>query len=154
MLHPDTDGINHINVYSNGKTLEGRFFTNFARSTFTCEDGKFSSIEGYWYWLSVPAAEPRRDELRLSYGFQAKKLGRELRGTDWVGTPEFEGKILRAIDAKLASASYDVKNAARNSKHLPLRHYYVFGEGPRAKIHADGKSDWMLKHIDKWRQAL
>lgn len=41
-----TDGIDHINIYSKGKTTLGRMLSNFACTPFTHpEDGKFASIE-------------------------------------------------------------------------------------------------------------
>ena len=47
---PSTDGIDHINIYSKGKTSLGRWLSNFAKSPIETEDGHFDSIEGYWYW--------------------------------------------------------------------------------------------------------
>ena len=136
---PETDGVDHINVYSQGKTQLGRFLTNFANSPFICGDGEFQSVEGYWYWLSC--THPRKEELRKAYGFNAKKLGRELRAADWVHTPEFKEKIKTAIACKVGGNLRMLNELRRNT--LPLRHYYVFG----GKIVEDKRSQWILDFI-------
>ena len=148
-FNPDSDGVNHVNVYSGGKTELGRFLSNFAKTPFVCEDGEFASIEGYWYWLGCN--HPRREELRRSFGFGAKKLGRDLRSPDWGGnTPDFQGKIKRAIECKLNS--YPAMKALLQHNTLPLKHYYVFGNGPSAKIHFDHRSDWIIAHIASFQE--
>lgn len=115
---PSKDGIDHINVYSKGRTSLGQFSSNFAYAPFTCEDGKFNCVEGYWYWLSVPD-----DRLRIAIGYSAKKLGRELRGENSLDTPEFRRKIEAAIRAKFAA--YPEYLRALKENDLPLVHYYV-----------------------------
>jgi hypothetical protein len=76
-LVPSEDGIGHINVYSKAKTKLGRELSNFSFSPFTHpEDGKFNSIEGYWYWLGC-----KQEKLRKVWGYAAKRLGREYGGS-------------------------------------------------------------------------
>jgi hypothetical protein len=144
---PSEDGVSHINVYSQGKTELGRFLSNFTRASFTCEDGSFQSIEGYWYWLSTPVSELRRDELRAVYGYQAKALGRELRAADWGpgDQTEFRKKILAALQAKLEA--YPRMLRLLESNTLPLRHYYVFRSKTTGKevVHDEQlRCQWML----------
>ena len=75
-----TDGVDHINVYSQGKTQLGRNLSNFSRFPICTDDGNFYSIEGYWYWLLT-----KDDSLRKMWGFKAKAHGREmLKGGEWV----------------------------------------------------------------------
>lgn len=95
-LDPLNDGVDHINVYSKGKTALGRFLTNFAYSPIITEDGPFQSIEGYWYWLGC-----KDDDLRMVHGWEAKQLGRALGASDWQDTGTFKTKIMKAIEAKL-----------------------------------------------------
>lgn len=76
---PAMDGVDHINVYSRGRTGLGRVLTNFAHTPFTVpEHGTFASVEGYWYWLQCPAGAAR-ERLRPLHGHRAKQIGRELR---------------------------------------------------------------------------
>jgi hypothetical protein len=119
VINPALDGIEHVNIYSKGATAVGRWLSNFTFAPFECEDGKFASIEGYWYWLSC-----KDDRLRSAYGFAAKKLGRELRGADWQDSAEFKRKICAAIQAKINTRPEVKAWLAKNT--LPLLHYYVF----------------------------
>jgi hypothetical protein len=45
MIDYKKDGIDHINVYSKGKTPLSRFLSNFAEADLETEDGNFASIE-------------------------------------------------------------------------------------------------------------
>ena len=67
------DGVDHINIYSKGNTVLGRFLTNFAYSPTMTSDGMFNSIEGYWQWHSN-----NDDTFRKLYGYQAKKYAKEI----------------------------------------------------------------------------
>lgn len=106
MIDYKKDGVDHINIYSKGKTSLGRFLSNFAQADIETEDGNFASIEGYWYWLICPSTiDPNckecdgngvtvlgsgqqtyfgscnvcsRDYLKELFGKEAKTYGREL----------------------------------------------------------------------------
>lgn len=130
MLHtgptfdPKRDGVTHLNVYSRARISLGRFLTNFAHAPFTLpQEGRFASVEAYWYWLSAPVGV--REQLRDLHGWQAKKLGRKLRGKDFPRRPDFEHKIRRAIRAKLQQHPERLDELARCT--LPLTHYMVYG---------------------------
>lgn len=138
---PDNDGITHVNVYSKGRTTLGRFLSNFALSPITTEDGDFKSIEGYWYWLSTGD-----DRLRRMSGYQAKKLGRELRGKDWEESPEFKRKIISAISVKLLSNPHMLFNL--KSLEIPLAHYYVMG----GKVIEPAGGAWVIDFLESVRQ--
>jgi hypothetical protein len=153
-LNPDEDGVTHVNIYSQGKTEIGRFLSNFAAVPFdTVEDGSFKSVEGYWYWLCTPETESRREELRWLSGFDAKKLGRELRADDWRRDAAFVKKITDAIEFKLVSNA-GACDALADTGDLPLVHYYNYkGKVVEPK---DGKwvIDWMYVLRDRVRKAL
>ncbi len=121
-----TDGVDHLNIYSKGATALGRALSNFADLGVSTVDGEFASIEGYWYWLSVKPGTPRRDDLRFSTGWQAKALGRELRGQDWVGVPDFKLRIVNAMVAKLIL--HPTLREALAKSTLGFTHYYVYGD--------------------------
>ena len=143
---PYNDGIDHINVYSKGKTELGRFLSNFARTPIITEDGKFESIEGYWYWLGIDNS--KKEELRNLYGFKAKQFGRELKSKDWQYTDEFKSKILKAIKIKIDN-SLKMKIELINNK-LPLTHYYVYGD----KVMNISAAQWILDGIEKIKKEI
>lgn len=134
-----TDGIDHINIYSKGKTEIGRWMSNFVYSPIETEDGDFCSIEGYWYWLLT-----RHDELREKYGFGAKEFGRSLlkMGICGASVPkDFKDRIRKAVYLK-ANNNPSMVKLLRNTS-LPLTHYYQYGE---KRIYPED-SQWL---IDIW----
>lgn len=157
-FHPSLDGIDHINIYSKGKTELGRWLTNFARTPFDLggDEGKFESIEGYWYWIQMTeAGVPDADRLRHLYGFKAKQVGRELLRTlvTWEELPlvdshEFIFKIQTAMLVKLTSNMPMLHMLQESS--LPFDHYYVF-DGRR--VSAD-RYRWQVDFWTDIRSAL
>lgn len=119
-LDPLEDGFTHINVYSKGLTHIGRLLTNFAPTSFTHPTyGYFSSMEGYWYWVTTGMVH---DELRDFGGYQAKVAGKRLPRKSH---PDFERLICEGLAAKLACNSTIHHLLVTSS--LPLCHYYVYG---------------------------
>ena len=55
VLDPKLDGITHINMYSKSATAFGRVLSNWAPCRLNLPEGQFRSVEGYWYYLSIPA---------------------------------------------------------------------------------------------------
>jgi hypothetical protein len=135
MPNPRDDGVTHVNVYSRGATLLGKLLSNFASVRFTVpEHGTFDSIEGYWYWLGC-----KDDRLRSLSGYAAKKVGRELRSSDWPSSPDFKSRILTALQAK-----YDASPTLRrllSLNRLPFEHYYVFGDHV---VDEKARNQWLL----------
>lgn len=113
------DGVDHINIYSKGKTSLGRWLSNFTNAPIVLKDGKFNSIEGYWYWLYS-----KDDRLRNLYGYEAKALGKSLEGSRMDETV-FRNKIKQAILTKLLTYP-EMLNELR-STIAPFRHYYNYG---------------------------
>lgn len=117
---PERDGIDHINVYSKGRTELGRLLTNFAYTPFEHPvHSWFCTVEGYWYWLKTGM---QYEQLRDVYGWQAKELGRK-----WpaVEVEHFDTKIKAAIRCKLIQHPKILCMLLDNE--LPLAHYYVHG---------------------------
>lgn len=139
---PEKDGVNHINVYSKGRTALGRFLSNFANSPIETEDGHFSSIEGYWYWLGT-----HDDHLRSLYGYRAKAYGRKLHSKHRLDKSLFEDKIKKAITIKITNND-KFKELFANSS-LKFEHYYVFG----GKV-IDAGYKWILEHLTKLREEV
>jgi hypothetical protein len=131
------DGIDHINVYSKGRTELGRFLTNFAYCPIVTEDGPFNSIEGYWGWLGLSENNPVREQLRTLYGWQAKKLKDDQykNGDPGRFDENFEAKIAKAVLLKMHTDK--AKNILRQNQallDLPLEHYYCFGPDDNPKV--------------------
>lgn len=143
-LDPSQDGIGHINIYSKGKTELGRFLSNFSDCNVDTDDGPFRTVEGYWYWLSI-----KDDRLRTTNGFDSKKLGRELKGADWLEDQQFKFKILKAICQKILSSEKYKKQLVK-SINLPLVHYYVYN----GKVIEPKNGLWIINFIDQLRNDL
>lgn len=138
------DGTTHINIYSKGKTELGRRLSNFSYSPIDTVDGKFDSIEGYWYWLGLPfhtAVGAGADALRTATGNEAKKLGRSLGGRDWSDAETFKLKIYAAMLNKLLKDRELLSDFISNK--LPFRHYYIFA----GRIVEPKEGKWI---IDMW----
>lgn len=138
---PENDGLDHINVYSRGKTQLGRLLTNFAHTPFEHPSrGRFSSMEGYWYYVSTGE---QHEVLRTLYGSQAKSVGKALCKVDCDG---FESIIKTGIRAKLIHNPHILCMLIDNE--LPLAHYYVFGG---KVVHAG--YEWINEYYEEVRTA-
>lgn len=147
---PALDGVDHINVFSRGRTELGQLLSNFAHTPFTLPDhGTFGSVEGYWYWLQCED-EVARERLRPLYGFRAKKVGRDLRIPDYgrVHDLEFRRAIARAIREKIRHHRAIAEMLAACT--LPFAHYYVYGD--TVVVPAD--NEWILETLDFFREKL
>lgn len=142
MVKPEEDGHTHINIYSKAKTRLGFLMSNFARMPIETKDGYFTSIEGYWYWLGISERSLEREQLRLLYGFEAKKRGRELGAKDWHGDSNFKNKILAALEIKV-NTYHELREMLEYYPKLPFTHYYVFNN----KVIQLKEGQWI---IDWW----
>lgn len=123
IYYPERDGVDHINVYSKGKTELGQLLTNFADTPFKHpEHGWFRTVEGFWYWLKTGM---QHEELRHTAGWESKMLGRKWPSTQVIG--DFDTKIKTAIRAKLIQHPHILRMLIDNE--LPLAHYYVVRGG-------------------------
>lgn len=169
VYRPATDGIDHINVYSKGKTKLGRLLTNFARTPFIHPiHGKFASVEGCWYWLAVSGNgrayfPDEADELRALHGNDAKVAGKEL-----LQRPELDYAYLVRSTEPTWSFMQNVKSALLakveqnealrqmlKESTLPLVHYYVWGNNPaNQKVSYPKKHDWVVNYLSDIRDYL
>lgn len=149
-IDPKLDGIEHVNIYSKGKTDLGRFLTNFAHTPIFMPEGKFASIEAYWYWLSIPDYAPERQTLATLYGYQAKSEGRNLRKKyPFVKVPDFEERIRLAVRTKLQT--YPEYWQSSPHVNLPLEHYYVY----HGKIYNMSRTfGWLTKTVREEMDAI
>jgi len=145
LICPEDDGVSHINIYSVGRTVLGRWMSNFDHSPFTHPIyGRFASMEAYWYWIATGRIH---DELRPRWGISAKSVGSRLPRVN-IDTLEFKQLILEGFLCKtLATPQAMVDMAA---SYLPFTHYYAFASkrNPEAKqtvVDQSGKHLWQLQ---------
>ena len=145
-LSSETDGINHINIYSKANTEIGRFLSNFHRVYLDTEDGVFESVEGYWWWLLTNHRE--KDILRKLHGSGAKTIGTAIRNIDLDvdSNEEFKRKISATITAKINNNEYMLGLLIKTFP-LPLMHYYNYG----GKIVIPKKHIWVMDVINNLR---
>lgn len=159
---PETDGVDHINVYSRAKTVLGRTLSNFAHTPFHHpKDGYFGSLEAYWYWLAIGSLResPEYRALRSMHGFQCKDLGRkalqkwsELNNRQPPEVPDFVSHIKKAILCKVRQTE-GLSEMLKNST-LPLIHYYYWGDKAPYKVSRPEKYDWITDYISDVRDYL
>lgn len=165
-LKPLRDGHDHINVYSKGATELGRALTHFADLGFLHPTyGYFKTVESWWFWHRISllhhewteAEQADIAKLPKLRGYEAKKLGnallKKVSEAEWVGFPEeeFRESIHFANRLKLQTHSRVAKDLGES--HLPLAHYYVFGEGEKA-IARTGSHQWVLEGLEAYREEL
>lgn len=140
MLDPNKDGIDHINVYSKGKTQLGRLLSNFANTPFKHPVyGEFESVEGFWYWLKTGK---QWDCLRFLSGWDAKEIGSDLKA---VYIDNFDDIVKTAIFCKITQNKEIQKLLIANS--LPLEHYYYREANGKFRIHNCPQHRWQLDTI-------
>lgn len=140
---PKNDGIDHINIYSKGKTDIGRKLTNFARTPFMFNGLEFQSVEAAWYFFKTGQ---KHHQLRSLHGFLAKKEGKLL---DKVEYPEFNQTILECIRCKFRQNKELLKQFAATT--LPLDHYYYFGDEENPKIVRLPQYKWIVDELERIR---
>lgn len=149
----EKDSIDHINIYSKGKTELGRLLSNFSECPFDYPPyGHFKSVEGFWYWFLTGQ---KHEYLKNLSGWQAKKEGQKYRD-DRVDkkslTQEQKDIILEAIRCKLRQHK-KIRLLLKEST-LPFEHYYEYGTGDSAKrIHLP-QYQWIVDEIERIRQIL
>lgn len=143
---PETDGVDHINIYSKGKTELGRLLTNLAHTPFTFPlHGSFSSVESFWYYAKTGFLHP---QLKPLYGFRAKEEGKKYA---IVFCPQFEELILEAIRCKLRQHKRLRELLTKST--LPLTHYYVYGTHSDWKVIPQTKYNWQTEEISRIRSV-
>lgn len=137
MYDPLKDGQDHINIYSKGVTVLGRYLSNFTYSPINTVDGAFTSIEGYWYWLGSHG-----EVLRMLHGFGAKQVGKKLPRQYVLTDEEFQTKIRNACWIKIHTMQHMLTQFTQST--LPFAHYYSYGNKP-----VDAGFKWL---VDMWTQ--
>lgn len=145
ILNPSEEGITHINVYSKSNLEIGRMLSNFYKCEIDTKDGKFLSVEAYWYYLGLGNNIKEKDILRNLYGYEAKKTGQELlKKFGEIKIEDFENRISEAIfDKFIKNKRLLLDNEIYLS--LPFEHYYNF-DGKIVDV--KDKYEWMINNIN------
>ena len=151
MYTPETDGIDHINIYTKGETKLGRDLTNLSNVGFTYPDyGTFKSMEGFWYYY-LTGCQFR--ELTNTNGFQSKSLGKTLKEfrVDKEGLTEGHKEVLKeGIRCKLRQNKHLLEDLI--SSDLPFSHYYYYGSKDNPKVYYLPQFDWIVDEITRIRE--
>lgn len=143
ILNPNTDSVDHINIYSRGVTQLGRFLSNFTLCPIEISLGKFNSLEGLIYFLGS-----FDNSLRSLHGNEAKELGRAIDRGIRLPKDVFESLIHEAMRAKL-DANPLMKDLFTKST-LPFSHYHVKSGIARAVP----KWNWQIELWEEIRADL
>ena len=145
---PQYDGVDHINVYSRGRTPLGQELSNLAHQSLQHPKyGFFASVEALWYWLGTGM---QHDHLRRLYSHSAKSAGIRLTGVP-VDQTFFNDTIKDGLRLKVVQ-NPKLCEALKKST-LPLRHYYVYGTNPFV-IHERKKHHWQMECLEDIRNQL
>ncbi len=137
----ENDGIDHINVYSQGKTELGKFLSNFTRCKLYIEGKEFQSVEAYYYYLLSDQSKKSLKKIQNLYGVKAKYVGREIKIREY--SDELYPKLKEAISRKIAQSTF--YREFTNSK-LPFKHYYVYGDEV-----IDRSDSWFVRALEDLR---
>ncbi len=160
---PETDGIDHVNVYSRARTPEGQLLSNFAPTPFVLYGQRFASVEGFYQGMRF-ADDARRKEVAATTGPTAKGWGNhaDARHADgdpiraWDGRtvgfhgPDFLDEARAAVRAKVEQ-NPAVHLALVATERLPLTHYYVLGA---SALPPHGDSGWLQDCLSTLRREF
>jgi hypothetical protein len=145
---PHYDGVDHINVYSRGRTVLGQELSNFAHQSLQHPKyGFFASVEALWYWLSTGM---QHDHLRRLYAASAKTAGIRLAIVP-MDQAQFNDTIRDGLRLKIVQNPKLYESLKKST--LPLRHYYVYGANPFV-IRESKKHLWQMVCLEEIRSQL
>lgn len=146
MIDPQNDGVDHINIYSRGKTELGRALSNFAPTRFAHPTlGVFCSMEGFYYFISTGM---KHDVLRALHGYKAKQIGSE---KERVYCEDFERLMKEGLSCKIKHNPW-IMDLLKSSS-LPFTHYYFYGTD-KVKVVFPKGNDWLVDGVTEIRDML
>lgn len=139
---PESDGFDHINVYSKSRSKLGRMLSNFAHTPFTFGGDNFESVESWWYWKKMnninagalfPKFTPEQiSDIKSKIGKEAKEFFRSLYKDDSDSYCPTKEELKKVYEQKLIEHPEIEKMLFANK--LPIAHYYMMFD---KKINAD-----------------
>lgn len=149
---PDTEGIDHVNIYSKSNTRLGRFLSNFTYAPIALNGhGQVYTIEGLWYYLMLGEKYP--ELLTVRYGAEAKKLGKFLVEREGRKPPEDYLVIIYCACLQKIRV-HDALMPILLRDGLILRHYYAYGKDGDYKIIDKTDTDPMVRIWYQVRKTL
>lgn len=125
-MTPDTDGVDHINIYTKGKTEVGRALTNLSPYSFLYEGDRFMSVEGFWYYHKMKILGLPYEHFKVMRGFDAKKAGGKIKhNLSPEQFDEFKLIMIEGMKCRLRQNPKLLKLLVDSD--LPFKHYYGYG---------------------------
>ena len=151
------DGIDHINIYSKGKTILGKQLSNMYYFSFNYDGLDFNSVEQAWHYYKFIKINPNIANQIISMNniYEIKKYAKKYNNetSEYVQSNEFRNLIQKIIETRLHKDS-KLCLILRNSV-LPFKHYYTFGnENSYKVINESIKYDWLIEIITNFRIKL
>src|SRR5690606_29875574 len=141
------DGVDHINIYSKGRTRLGRLCSNHADIAVDHPKyGGFRTMEGLWYFLRTGM---KHDLLRMLSGYDARVKGREL---EKVWNENFTLEFKMGLAAKVRDCP-ELQTLLKDSD-LPFVHYYCYGKGENCKVIVPKGHEWQIAFWERLRHCL
>ena len=155
MLLNSQDGIDHINIYSKGKSTLGKRLTNMFPFNFTFDGLIFKSVEHAWHYYKFIDYNPdvATQIFETNSPYDALKIARANATEDTssvVLTNEFRSLIKEVIKQRIMEDE-SLIILLRNS-WLPFEHYYVYG-ADKIQDQSD-KYAWLIYIFDDIRAEL
>lgn len=152
---PLLEGITHLNVYTKSKFKIGRALSNMSNFPVLLKEGKFNTLEGYWYWRMTGRTEYF---FKFCSGYEAKKKGQQILKNRERAVEEDNEDFREDFKLALRERFKQNKDLLLDlvKTNLPLKHYY-FHQGTKNvlsfKIIDKSAHDWTLKEIERVREA-
>jgi hypothetical protein len=166
---PFKDGVDHINIYSTGRTEIGRMLTNMASMAPFIrlgQHGEWRTIEGFWYYVKINMIlgndALRMEEifdLQVGDGYLCKRIGKAIlaRATEKQLARFDKARHRQVITAALHAKANQSERIQRLlvASSLPFMHYYVKGtfDKPIA-IQANPEHLWQCDVWETIRRGL
>lgn len=148
-FNPDTDGIDHINIYSKGKTYLGQQLTNLAHTPFIHDGHQFTSMEAYWFYTKARLQGVPYDHFPTMPPFTAKKVGSQL-DKEVPSFEEFKEYIKTGIKDKLRYNTHLIKHLTAST--LPFTHYYAYGSTEKGwRVIDQQQHHWQCEYFEELR---
>lgn len=181
-MDPKTDGVDHINIYSKGKTWLGRELSNFAplpqsievpimSLTFNCH-----TVEGIWYLHRIndvmrtdPDSTAFLEKFNAVYDSERSAFG-ILQGSNGFEAKRAGKRILKALGIESDYSDWFKKTMTDVFKHkvgmskdlckaliesdLPFAHYYFYGTEDNPKVIPCNHVSWVNDAWEEIRKEL
>lgn len=152
---PAKDGVDHINIYSKGKTSLGRALTNMFQFTFEYNGCTFHSVEQAWHYFKFLDINPlvAQHILSLENSYDCLKYARANSVPEtvaFVQTDAFRNRIKDVIITRLQAD--DALRVQLKNSVLPFKHYFVYGAD--AVRDQSDKYSWLIQIFEDLRTEL